>query len=57
MPRQLLHQFPEARGKRVVIEIRSDYPLGDTEEKLVAAARQDWCDPVGVFLTVSSKFG
>jgi len=52
---QLLRQYPEARGKRVAIEIRSDHPLGPTEEKLVLAARQHWCEPDGISLIVSGR--
>ena len=50
---QLLRQYPDARGKRVAIEIRSEHPLGSTEETLVAAARQHWCEPDGISLVVS----
>lgn len=51
---QLIRQFPKAQGKRVVIEIRTDHPLGVTEEKLIAGARQHWCEPEGISLVVSS---
>jgi hypothetical protein len=51
---QLTRQYPEASGKRVVIEIRSDHPLGATEEKFVAAAREHWCKPEGIVLLVSA---
>ena len=50
---QLTRQYPKARGKKVAIEIRSDHPLGAMEEKLVAAAREHWCEPDGIALRVS----
>lgn len=49
---QLLRQYPEASGKKVAIEIRSNHPLGATEEKLVTAARTHWCEPDGISLVV-----
>jgi hypothetical protein len=50
---QLTRQFPVARGKRVVIDLRSDHPLGATEEKLVSIVRERWCEPEGIALQVS----
>ncbi len=52
---QLLRQFPDAQGKRVVIQIRTAHPLGATEEKLVALAREHWCKPEGISLVVSVR--
>jgi hypothetical protein len=49
---QLVRQYPEARGKNVVIEIRAEHPLGATEETLIAAAREHWCEPDGIALLV-----
>ena len=51
---QLLRQYPEARGKNVAIEIRSDYALGALEMKLVEAAREHWCKPDGISLLISA---
>ena len=50
---RLVRHYPEASGKRVAIEIRSDHPLGPTEEKLVVAARTHWCEPDGISLVVA----
>jgi hypothetical protein len=51
---QLARQYPEAHGKKVTIEIRTDHPLGAMEEKLVAGARQHWCEPEGISLVIST---
>ena len=50
---QLLRFYPEMAGKQVVIRIHSDYELGETERRLVAAAQQHWCDPDGIKLVVT----
>lgn len=52
---QLVRQYPEARGKRIAIEIRSEHPLGPMEEKLVEAARIHWCEPEAISLSVSES--
>ena len=52
---QLTRQYPEALGKKVVIELRTEHPLGELEEKLVAAAREHWCEPDGIALRVSGR--
>lgn len=49
---QLKERFPQARGKCVVIEICSAYPLGDLERKLVASAQEHWCQPENIALLV-----
>ena len=48
----LLRQYPDVRGKKVAIEIRTNHPLGQIEEKLVAAANDAWCRPEGISLSV-----
>jgi hypothetical protein len=50
---QLMRQYPDAQGKKVLIEIRSSHPLSDTELRLVEAARRHWCEPDGISLLVS----
>jgi hypothetical protein len=50
---QLTQQYPEARDKKIVIEIRSSYPLDDTGVRFVEAARQHWCVPEAISLLVS----
>jgi hypothetical protein len=54
---QLARQYPEARGRKVLIEIRSVHPLGAMEEKLVEAAREQWCTPENIALVVSAGRG
>jgi hypothetical protein len=49
---QLVRAYPNVRGKKVVIEIRTNHPLGETEEKLVAPASEAWCRPAGIGLSV-----
>jgi hypothetical protein len=48
-----LHEkYPETAGMRVSIHIRTRYPLGRTENKLVELARQQWCEPEQIELVV-----
>jgi hypothetical protein len=49
---QLVRAYPDVRGKKVVIEIRTNHPLGEIEEKLVALASEAWCRPEGIGLSV-----
>jgi hypothetical protein len=51
---QLTRMYPDVAGKKVVIEIRSDFELGETEMKFVAAAREHWCEPEGIGLVISA---
>jgi len=48
---QLVRAYPDVRGKKVVIEIRTNHPLGEIEEKLVALASEAWCRPEGIGLS------
>jgi|SRR5579872_1633184 len=49
----LTRRFPQAAGKNIIIEIRSTHPLGDTELRLVEAARHHWCAPERIALLVT----
>jgi len=49
---QLERTYPEVAGKLKAIEIRADFPPNDAVERLVASARQQWCAPDGIRLSV-----
>ena len=49
---QLIGHFPDARGRKLAIEIVLYHPLGETEEKLIGMARKHWCEPDGISLVV-----
>ena len=52
---QLLSQYPAAVGKRVRIEVRSTHPLRESERRLIASAREHWCEPEGIRLSISGE--
>lgn len=49
---QLARQYPDSRGKHVMVRIDTHHPLGDLEQRLVAAVRESWCTPSGIKLVV-----
>jgi hypothetical protein len=48
---QLERMYPKVAGKSKIIEIRADFPPSEAVEKLLAAARQQWCAPEGIKLS------
>jgi hypothetical protein len=52
---QLTRMYPDTAGTRVRVNIDSQYPLGETETRLVDLARTHWCEPEGISLTWSCR--
>jgi hypothetical protein len=44
----LARKFPESAGKRVIIRLDHAHPPGPLELKFLAAAREQWMDPLGI---------
>ena len=49
---QLERTYPEVAGRSKAIEIRADFPPSEAVEKLVKAAREQWCAPEGIRLSL-----
>ena len=47
--------YPEARGKKKRIEVRSKFPLGEVEQQLVTAVHEHWCGAEGIDLLVEIR--
>ena len=45
-------KYPQTVGMRVSIHLRTKYPLGWAENKLVEMAREQWCKPEQIELVV-----
>jgi len=50
---QLEREYPEVAGLGRRIHIRTDHPLGESEQALVEAAAEHWCEPEGIVLSWS----
>lgn len=48
---QLERTYPEVAGKAKAIEIRSDFASNKAVDKLITAARQQWCAPESIRLS------
>jgi hypothetical protein len=50
---ELSRRYPDALGKKITIHIETQFPLGAFERRLVDGARETWCAPEGISLTVA----